>query len=657
MFSLQYDCSERRKLLRFGLLIGPSAQKMRIGKVTIRNFRAFKDCTVEFGSYTCLVGSNGVGKSTVLAALNVFFGYQDGSPTDVKNLDEEDFFQKQTDEPIEIKVTFIDLSAEAKEDLKHYVRGDRLIVTVRAAFEDGLAKVQQFGSRMVMADFIPFFEAGSASEKKSIYQELQLSYSELPNWKSATAAEETLNGYEQAHPEKLVEQESGAQFYGFSKGVNLLEKHIQWVYVPAVKDAATEELESKNTAFTTLLDRAVRSKVDFGDQIEDLRKSTLDEYQKLMEAENGALNDLSKSLQKRLQDWGNPRATVSISWYQDPAKFKIEEPAARLKTGEQGFEGSLARIGHGLQRSYLISLLQELATLGDRNTSTLVLGIEEPELYQHPPQAKHLAQVLQELSDKNAQILAATHSPYFVSGRGFENVRVIRRNGDDQAYSCVAAFNKLAEREAELTGTTPQPPKGLRARLDTTLQPALSEMLFTDKLVLVEGIEDQVVLMTWIYASGLDRAFRQRGISIIPVNGKAALLRCCLLAEAMEIPTFLVFDGDANCPEQNRTEHAGYNNALFKWAGEEELADFADDDFVGGKLAVWKNDIQSSIFTDIEEAELASAKTEAQALCGGVAKLKKNSLFLHELMCIAGDRHWSLERLDAVTTKICDDSW
>lgn len=630
---------------------------MRIDKIAIKNFRAFKDCTVEFGTYTCLVGANGVGKSTVLAALNVFFGYQDGSATDVKNLDEEDFFQKQTAEPIEIKVTFTDLSDEAKKDLNHYVRGDQLIVSARAIFKDGIAKVQQFGSRMVIKDFVPFFEAGSAGDKKAIYQKLQSSYPDLPNWTSAGAAQETLNSFEQEHLEQCVEAESGAQFYGFSKGVNLLEKHIQWVYVPAVKDAATEELESKNTAFTTLLDRAVRSKVDFGGQIENLRKATLEQYQKLMDAENDALGDLSISLQKRLQDWGNPRATVSISWYQDPAKFKIEEPAARLRTGEQGFEGSLARIGHGLQRSYLISLLQELATLGDKNTSTLVLGIEEPELYQHPPQAKHLAQVLQELSDGNAQVLAATHSPYFVSGRSFENVRVIRRNEADQAYSCKAGFEVLAKREADLTGTQPQPPKGLRARLDTTLQPALSEMLFTDKLVLVEGIEDQVVLTTWIYASGLDRDFRRRGVSIVPVSGKAALLRCCLLAEAMEIPTFLVFDGDANCAENNRNEQADYNNALFKWAGETALTDFPDDDFVGAKMAVWKDNIQKSIFTGIEADELASAKAEAQALCGGVAKLKKNSLFLYELMCIGAERGWTLERLNAVTSKICDDSW
>ncbi len=92
---------------------------MRIESVGIKNFRAFKDCTIHFDDYTCLVGANGVGKSTVLAALNVFFGYQDGNATDVRNLVDEDFFQKDTSEPIEIKVTFGDLSDEAREDFKH----------------------------------------------------------------------------------------------------------------------------------------------------------------------------------------------------------------------------------------------------------------------------------------------------------------------------------------------------------------------------------------------------------------------------------------------------------------------------------------------------------------------------------------------------------
>jgi len=46
---------------------------MKLSKLRIENFRSFKDETIYFDDYTCLVGANGTGKSAVLTALNVFF--------------------------------------------------------------------------------------------------------------------------------------------------------------------------------------------------------------------------------------------------------------------------------------------------------------------------------------------------------------------------------------------------------------------------------------------------------------------------------------------------------------------------------------------------------------------------------------------------------
>ena len=66
----------------------------------------------------------------------------------------------------------------------------------------------------------------------------QLPPAAAQKWSSAAAGQEALNSFEQSHPDLCEELESESQFYGFSKGANLLEKHIQWVYVPAVKDAA-----------------------------------------------------------------------------------------------------------------------------------------------------------------------------------------------------------------------------------------------------------------------------------------------------------------------------------------------------------------------------------------------------------------------------------
>lgn len=46
---------------------------MRLTEIKIKNFRSFEDETIAVDDYTCFVGPNGTGKSTVLQALNVFF--------------------------------------------------------------------------------------------------------------------------------------------------------------------------------------------------------------------------------------------------------------------------------------------------------------------------------------------------------------------------------------------------------------------------------------------------------------------------------------------------------------------------------------------------------------------------------------------------------
>jgi len=105
---------------------------MMISKLRIENFRSFKDQTITIGALASLIGDNGAGKSTVLAALNVLFR-NSAAPTDVLSLGREDFHCECTASPVVISATFTDLSEEAKNEFRHYVRNDTLIVITRAA--------------------------------------------------------------------------------------------------------------------------------------------------------------------------------------------------------------------------------------------------------------------------------------------------------------------------------------------------------------------------------------------------------------------------------------------------------------------------------------------------------------------------------------------
>ena len=245
--------------------------------------------------------------------------------------------------------------------------------------------------------------------------------------------------------------------------------------MPAVKDAATEQVEVRNSALGKLLERTVRTKGDFADEIQILQENVRQEYESFLNKNQYILSDLSIALQKRISEWAHPDVTLRLQWKQDPERsVRIEKPWAHLIAGEGDFEGEISRFGHGLQRSYLLALLQELAGTTEIEGPTLILACEEPELYQHPPQARHLAGVLNELSQKNAQVMVSTHDPLFVSGKGFPDVRMVRKHPDQQSSTVShMSLDKISEEVASATGDRPSKPEGILAKIHQILQSTL----------------------------------------------------------------------------------------------------------------------------------------------------------------------------------------
>jgi energy-coupling factor transporter ATP-binding protein EcfA2 len=242
---------------------------VKIKRLRLEHFRCWKDQTINLDDYTCFVGANGAGKSAVLCALNLFFRHTQNSPTDVLNLHAEDFYQKDTSLPIKITVTFSDLSTPAQTDFKAYYRQGELSVMTEARWDNAaqIAIGRHYGSRKVMTAFFPFFTADDqgkrVAELRDIYKTIRKSFPNLAPPGTHDAMRDALREYEESHPEDCDLSPSENQFYGWTKGANLLEKYIQWVYIPAVKDASDEQFENKTSAFGQLLERTIRQKVDF----------------------------------------------------------------------------------------------------------------------------------------------------------------------------------------------------------------------------------------------------------------------------------------------------------------------------------------------------------------------------------------------------------
>lgn len=629
---------------------------MKIKSIRIQNFRSFYNDTIFINRYSCFVGPNGAGKSSVLAALNVFFREQSGSPTDIMKLSDEDYFNKNTDDPVKITVVFDDLNTNAQADFAAYFRQNELVVTAEAVFDanSGFGTVRHYGQRLGMENFRRFFEGDKAglkaSELTSIYDSLRQEVPDLPAARSKDDKVNELHAYEADHPDQCVSIPSEDNFYGVNS-TGKLAKFVQWVYVPAVKDAGEESQEGKNTALGRLIARAVRTRTNFDAELEALKTQTLANYRELLERNQVHLTDISQSLQKRLESWAHPNVRLGMAWLSDPNKSVVlQQPVAGIKTGDGDFLGSLSRMGHGLQRSYLLALLQELAGSEAPDAPTLILGCEEPELYQHPPQARHLADVFAELATANNQILVTTHAPLFVSGDGFENTRLVRRPNQNVGTSIRSlTFSSLCARIRIALGEDKHRKiEGLVAKIHQTLQPGIAEMFFARVPVLVEGLEDVSYITTELHLASQWSEFRRLGCHLIPVNGKDKLIQPLAIAIELGIPVFVVFDADGDTLRmEHRVRHERDNRALISLLGAAHHP-FPEANVYAGNHVIWATNLTKIVKDDfgIDYERITSTTRTNYAQEGG---LEKNDLFIAEWVTAARDEGLSSSNL----TQLC----
>jgi len=430
--------------------------------------------------------------------------------------------------------------------------------------------------------------------------------------------------------------------------------------VPAVKEAFSEQNEAKNTALGELLQRTIRASVDFDTPLRSLKSATEVEYGKIIESQQAALQGVSTTLENRLKLWAHPDARLHIEWTADPEKsVALTGPSARASIGEGAFLGEVSRLGHGLQRSFIVALLQELATGDAADAPTLLLGFEEPELYQHPPQARHLAATLQELSGGNAQVVVATHSPFFASGRHFESVRVLRKSAAraDESTCTQIDVQRITESLATALGKRPDQPSAFLAAIEQILQPSQRELLFCGFPVLVEGEEDVALLAAHLRLSEQWHEFRRLGGHFVLGLGKTNLSRLLAICNELAIPAYVVFDGDGPHSDSDdksrevRNRHERDNRCLMRLASV-PLADPLSETIVrSDTLTMWPATLADAVKADIGLEEWNSNLNSVRNALGLQGVSGKNGL----LLAAAFEEAWIGGARSPALARVCED--
>jgi hypothetical protein len=236
----------------------------------------------------------------------------------------------------------------------------------------------------------------------------------------------------------------------------------------------------------------------------------------------------------------------------------------------------------------------------------LILAIEEPELYQHPTKQRHFAKVLHDLSvgalpgvAARTQVMFASHSSLFVSPERFDEIRLARRQAVEGTTfkECVLTHSTLeaicrrqefAFGEAEGMRTV----EGLRSRLHV-VGPELAEGFFADVAVVVEGASDRAALVAAAHLAGA--SLEENGIAILNAGGKTAVLNPVLIFQALQIPTYFVWD----CDRGSKDDKTNYNRALQRVCGipEGSLVDHVQ--MTGGTGASFEIDLETTLRVEL----------------------------------------------------------
>ncbi|MFL9978770.1 ATP-dependent nuclease [Paraburkholderia graminis] len=590
---------------------------MKIQSIRVKNFRTLKDVTIPFDSVTTFIGPNGAGKSTVLRALDWYFNGKPGSLT------EKDCSFGVTTENIEVQVTFTDLTDKDREALGKYVPdGVATFTAWKVRSPDGSEVLS--ANAKGFSEFNAIKAAGGATAKRELYTNLRSSRPDLDLTAANTGAavDQAMTAWESSHTDQLVDSPEALQtnFFGFNSG-GKMSGLFDFVLVTADLRASEESTDGKASIIGRILERSVdRAAAD--EAIAAIVEESRTKQQKVYEEKfKGQLDAMTTQLNDVVKSYSPGRA-VTVS----PAEVELKAPRTTFEVAvlDGVTATTVERQGHGFQRTLLVSALQLLAQSGAASAEGVIcLAIEEPELFQHPIQAQTFAKVLRSLAEnpsKRIQVTYATHSPYFLEARHFDQIRRLTRSFEETPVVTVH-FATIDDVKMRLNGTVDADQVG--RQLGGIVTSRLSVALFAAHVLLVEGDTEAAVFYGIGDRDAVGR-LESLGLSIVSAGGKGGIPLAHAILTCLGIPTYALFDGDSGFERRataagknksaidgERTKFSAENRRLLKYFGEAE-ADFPPER-VGDSVATLSDHLETYLEVNWTEWVTSCAAIEAAA--------------------------------------------
>jgi len=529
---------------------------MKIKIIEIKNYRSLHNVLIHPKDILALVGRNNSGKSNAIKALELFF---EGT---VRLVNNECFHNHETDNPIEILITFDQLSDWEKEKFKPWLDGDKLVVGREIICKgegkydmNNLAITRVPEPEWLQEDVVNGEKITEWWSKKDELKsngldfgsELGTTKPKVGEWKEAIVS--FLDKHGDSVPMQKQRRENPQGYPGVLKGAL-----PEFIYIPSIRDISDEAKVTKTNPFGQLINSVI-------EKISEEQKTIVSEKLKEIEtllnrSEGGERIAEIRSIEARLNKLMSELMDCDIEVEMAMPQLKEVFGGAKIYA-DDGLRTTIEMKGHGLQRSMIFTILRAYAELshsqkaGDKAAErSTIFAIEEPELYLHPQSQRTLMSVFRAIASGRDQVVYATQSSLFVDINYFDQICIMRRNKKDDVYKSTPTQLSISKFIEDLKAR-----KGVEATEDSireryahAFNPMINEGFFGDIVIIVEGPSEQYALP--IYADALRYNFDKNNISVVHCHGKGQMDRLLRVFNGFEIPTYLWFDGDKDSDDQ-----------------------------------------------------------------------------------------------------------
>lgn len=476
---------------------------MNIKNITIKNFRNFKDFTIDFSEgFQTIIGENNIGKSNLYWAIRLVLDRE--LTYNARKLELKDFNGYK-------KALTID---------------DYILISIEL-YSDKLSSFPTFHT-FKTSDTTARISYVYAHKNKFNDAETEPEKVELNDFTWSLFAGNTTYEFTE-----LIEKSSTISFKDL-EGINLY-------YINASRNI-NSDLHGNTKS---LLSRYCESREESDKELEIIKT--------ILESSSTELNKLpfipklSETIQKKGID-------IAGQYFSFPVVISFlsnydTDPWSKLNlffSPDADNNIPIQILGLGQKNILYLSLfIAELENSSKQHEINLLL-IEEPEAHLHPQLQKILFANLKGL--KTTQVFMTSHSTHIASDCDYKNLNVLYKNKEKEVKS-FSPFKDglLSDRENKL----------LKRYLDATR----SELFFASAIIYVEGVGEQFIIPAIakeVYGINLT----EHNISVIPIHSRYFDPYLKIVQNNnLEIPTVAIIDGDSSELIEEESETTAISNA------------------------------------------------------------------------------------------------